>query len=50
MKGCIFPLTIINAYLGRQFIIEYINKYKLISDTMGKNVNILKLFSNYINI
>ncbi|UKI49062.1 MAG: hypothetical protein L6U99_09725 [Clostridium sp.] len=36
MKGCIFPLTIINAYLGRQFIIKYINKYKLISDTMGK--------------
>ena len=26
MKGCIFPLTIINAYLGRQFIIKIINK------------------------
>lgn len=50
MKGCIFPLTIINAYLGRQFIIKYINKYKLISDTMGKNVNISKLFKKYMNV
>ena len=50
MKGCIFPLTIINAYLGRQFIIEYINKYKLVTDTMGKNLNVLKLFTNYMNI
>ncbi len=50
MRGCIFPLTIINAYLGRQFIIECINKYKLVTDTMGKNINISKLFSNYINI
>lgn len=50
MKGCIFPLTIINAYLGRQFIIKYINKYKLISDTMRKNVNISKLFKKYMNV
>lgn len=50
MKGCMFPLTIINAYLGRQFIIEYINKYKLVTDTMGKNLNVLKLFTNYMNI
>lgn len=50
MKGCIFPLTIINAYLGRQFIIKYINKYKLISDKMGKNVNISKLFKKYMNV
>lgn len=50
MKGCIFPLTIIKAYLGRQFIIEYINKYKLVSDSMGKNINVSKLFNNYMNI
>lgn len=50
MKGCIFPLTIINAYLGRQFIIAYINKYKLVTDTMGKNLNVLKLFKKYLNI
>ena len=50
MKGCIFPLTIINAYLGRQFIIKIINKYKLITDTMGKNICISNLFSNYKNI
>ncbi len=50
MKGCIFPLTIINAYLIRQFIMKYINKYKLITYTMGKNINISKLFSNYMNI
>lgn len=50
MKGCIFPITIIKAYLGRQFIIECINKYKLVSDTMGKNINVSKLFINYMNI
>lgn len=50
MKGCLFPITIINAYLGRQFIMECINKYKLISDTMGKNIDISKRFRNYINI
>ena len=46
MKGCIFPLTIINAYLIRQFIMKYINKYKIVTDTMGKNINISKLFKN----
>ena len=50
MKGCIFPLTIINAYLIRQFIMKYINKYKIVTDTMGKNINISKLFKNYMNI
>ena len=50
IKGCIFPWTIINAYLIRQFIMKYINKYKLITYTMGKNINISKLFSNYMNI
>lgn len=50
MKGCLFPLTIINAYLGRQFIAKCINKYKLISETMGKNINVLKLFKNYMNV
>lgn len=50
MKGCILPLTIIIAYLGRQFIIEYINKYKLITDTMGKNINVSSLFNDYMNI
>ena len=29
---------------------KYINKYKLITYTMGKNINISKLFSNYMNI
>ena len=50
MKGYIFPLTIINAYLIRQFIMKYINKYKIVTDTMGKNINISKLFKNYMNI
>lgn len=50
MKGCVFPLTIIKAYLGRQFIIKYINKFKLISDTMGKNINVSKLYTCYSNI
>lgn len=50
MKGCLFPITIIKAYLGRQFIMECINKYKLISDTMEKNISIFKRFRNYINI
>ena len=50
MKGCIFPLTIIRAYLIRQFIIPYINKYKLVSDLMGKNINISKMFHYYRNV
>ncbi len=48
MKGCCFPITVIKAYLGRQFIIEYINKFKLYSDCMGENLNISKLFNNYV--
>ena len=29
---------------------KYINKYKIVTDTMGKNINISKLFKNYMNI
>lgn len=50
MKGCLFPITVIKAYLGRIFIIEYINKFKLYSDWMAKNINISKVFKNYSNI
>ena len=50
MKGCILPLTVIEAYLGRQFIIEYINKYRLVTDMMGKNINVSKRFGDYENI
>lgn len=50
MKGCILPLTVIKAYLGRQFIREYINKNKLISDSMNKNLKINSLFKEYNNL
>ena len=50
LKGCICPLTVIRAYLIRQFTIRYINQYKLVSDTMGKNINIFKLFKECENV
>lgn len=50
MKGCFFPFIIIKAYLIRQFIIGYINKYKLNSDYMGRNLDITNLYSNYKNV
>ena len=50
MNGCLFPITVIKAYLGRLFIIKYINKYKLYSDWMAKNIDIKKLFKNYSDI
>lgn len=50
MRGCICPLTVLKAYLIRQFIIKYINRYKLDSNIMGKNINISKVFKEYENI
>ncbi|MDG0889312.1 hypothetical protein [Paracholeplasma manati] len=47
MKGCFFPFTVIKAYLIRQFTIGYINKHKLVSDYMGKNIDITNLYDNY---
>lgn len=50
MKGCICPIAVLKAYLIRQFTIKYINKYKLNSDFMGKNINISKMYKEYVDI
>ena len=50
MKGCLFPLTVIRAYFGRQFLMKCINKQKLIRTAMAKNLNIGKVFPQYQNI
>lgn len=50
MKRCICPMAVLKAYLIRQFTIKYINKYKLNSDFMGKNINISKMYKEYENI
>lgn len=50
MKGFVCPLTAISAYFIRQFTIPYINKYKLNSDYVGKNINISKLFKEIKNV
>lgn len=50
MKGCICPLTVIRAYFVRQFSIAYINKYRMNSDYMGKNIYISKLFKEMKNV
>ena len=46
MKGCIFPLTIINAYLIRQFIMKYINKYKIVTEQWART----SIYQNYLKI
>lgn len=50
MKGCLFSLTIIKAYFVRQYMMKYINRFKLVQDTMGKNINIYKVFKRCKNI
>lgn len=50
MKGCLFPLTVIRAYFGRQFLMKCINKQKLIRTATGKNLNIRTIFAQYQNI
>ena len=49
MKGCLFPISVITAYLGRQYIMRYVNRYKLPMDAMGSNVNISKIMKKIKN-